>query len=597
MSTDIESPLTGPGLLPIVLTMIAEPAVGDIKLLGLSLRSVRSPGLIEEWEEISLLSESIFIHLEVFHFKNQVPALWVVLLGGTGTGKSTLFNVLCGRPLSETGVERPKTSGPILYAHEGSRLREAIPFPEMEMMVRPASDADTHPTSGFSGRLLVLEHSREDLSHILLADTPDLDSVDPDNRRVAENLYRLSDAVIFVASQEKYADEVPYRFLLKVLREQRLCYFILNKAAEASSGEDVLSLLRGANVSLTADRIWLFPYALNQPSQAVAHDPAFHDFQAFLLKELSKAQIPKIRKRMLSWRKKALQDKLERLTALVDKEHGAALEWLKALQRLEEKSSEEFVSEQKKSFSSKNQEAVKGEIRRLFSKYDVLAKPRRLIRETLLLPFRFLGLAEKKNAEKYREELRNVRRKIDLVPIRTAVETFNDRVLEKLSPAHEKAPLFKKLREPGISLTPEEVKNRVWKAQDELDAWLEKRFESLAASLPRTKRWGIYSTSILWGIMIVSLEVAVGGGFTILDALLGSALAPFVTKGTVELFAFHEIQKVTRELADRYRKGLLSVIHAQKERYEQCLQSLLVPAEAKQRLQELNRQISLLSKE
>jgi hypothetical protein len=208
-----------------------------------------------------------------------------------------------------------------------------------------------------------------------------------------------------------------------------------------------------------------------------------------------------------------------------------------------------------------------------------------------------MGIVGKKPDPKYKEELRNVRRKIDLVPIRTAVERFNSLVLEKLSPADENAPLFKKIRDPGISLTPEEVKDLVWKAQDQLDEWLAKRFESLAASLPRTKRWGIYSTSILWGILIVSLEVVVGGGFTILDALLGSALAPFVTKGTVEVFAFHEIQKVTRELAARYQEGLLSVIHAQKERYEQCLESLLPSPEAKAGLQEMHRQVSVLDKE
>jgi GTPase SAR1 family protein len=577
--------------------MKSDTGLDQIKPLGFSPQSFCGPGLIEEWQEISPLSESILVQLRVFHCKKQVPALWVVLLGGTGTGKSTIFNVLCGRPVSETGVERPKTTGPILYGHEGFDLQEALPFPEMEITVKPASEAASKPTSGFSGRLLVVEHNREDFSHIILADTPDLDSVDLANRTVAENLYHLSDAVIFVASQEKYADEVPYLFLLRVLREKRLCYFILNKAGESSTGEDVLSILREANVSLAPGRIWLFPYALNQPTHALAHDRAFHDFQTSFLKELSKSQVPVIRKSMLSWHKEALQDKLKRLTVLAEKEQEAAREWLKTLHRLEEKTSEEFVREQQKSFLSKNQDAIKGEIRRLFSKYDVLAKPRQLIRETILFPLRFLGLVETRGDRKYKEDLRQVRRKIDLVPIRTAVEKFNHLVLETLSPADEKAPLFEKIRNPGMSLTPEEVKDLVWKAQDQLDEWLAKRFESLAASLPRTKRWGIYSTSMLWGILIVSLEVAVGGGFTILDALLGSALAPFVTKGTVEVFAFHEIQKVTRELAVRYQKGLLSVIQAQEERYEQCLQSLLISAETREDLRELTRQAAELSGE
>ena len=569
----------------------------DREPIGLSLSPLCSPGLIEAWQEVSLLSESISIQLQVLHFKKQIPALWVVFLGGTGTGKSTLFNVLCGTPLSETGVERPKTTGPILYAHEGCRLQEEIPFSEMEVTVRPASVGDAGPTRGMSGSLFVLEHDREDFSHVILADTPDLDSVDAANRRVAENLYLLSDAVIFVASQEKYADELPYLFLLRVLREQRLCYFILNKAGDALTGEDVLSILRKENVSFSDDRLWLLPYALTEPAHALAHDPAFLSFKTTFFKELSKARTPEIRRRMLSWHKETLQGRLDRLRALMDKESEAAGKWLNTLSALEERCSVEFVRDQKKSFSSKNQDAIKGEIRRLFSKYDVLAKPRRLIRETILFPFRFIGLVENKVESAYKEDLLKVRRKIDLVPIRTTVERFNRLALEQLSPVDDKAPLFDKLREPGISLAPDEIKDLVWKAQDELDEWLAKKFESLTASLPRTKRWGIYSTSILWGILILSLEVAVGGGFTILDALLGSALAPFVTKGTVELFAFHEIQKVTRELADRYRKGLLSVIHAQKERYEQCLHSLLPPPEASKHMKELTRQVAELSGE
>ena len=571
--------------------MKPERPVDDTKPVELFLGALRSPGLIDAWEEVFLLAESISTQFQVLHFKKRIPALWVVFLGGTGTGKSTLFNVLCGTPLSETGVERPKTTGPILYAHEACRVQEEIPFSGMQVTVRQASPGDAGPTRGMSGRLLVLEHDREDFSHMILADTPDLDSVDPANRRVAENLYLLSDAVIFVASQEKYADELPYLFLLRVLREQRLCYFILNKAGDALSGEDVLSILRKENFSFSDDRLWLLPYALTEPAHALANDPAFLNFKTVLFKELSKGRTSEIRRKMLLWHKETLQGRLDQLTALMDKEKEAAGKWLNTLSGLEQQCAEEFVRDQKKSFSSRNQDAIKGEIRRLFSKYDFLAKPRRLIRETILLPLRFIGLVEKKVESAYKEDLRKVRRKIDLVPIRTAVEKFNRLALEQLSPAHEKAPLFEKLREPGISLTSDEIKDLVWKAQDELDEWLAKKFESLTASLPRTKRWGIYSTSVLWGILILSLEVAVGGGFTILDALLGSALAPFVTKGTVELFAFHEIQKVTRELADRYRNGLLSVIHAQKERYEQCLQSLLPPPEASKHIKELTRQV------
>jgi hypothetical protein len=220
---------------------------------------ISSPGLIEEWREIFTLAESLRVQARILVFKRQVPALWVVVLGGTGTGKSTIFNALAGQPLSETGVERPKTAGPILYAHESCQLATGVPVAGIETTVIPVSRQDLKPTAGLSGRLVILEHGRQEFSHLILADTPDLDSVELANRRIAEDLYHLADAVIFVTSQEKYADEVPYLFLLKVLEDQRLCYFILNKAEASSRKEDVLSTLQGAKVSLSSDRIWLFP--------------------------------------------------------------------------------------------------------------------------------------------------------------------------------------------------------------------------------------------------------------------------------------------------------------------------------------------------
>ncbi|NTV59093.1 MAG: hypothetical protein HGA74_17680, partial [Deltaproteobacteria bacterium] len=114
--------------------------------------------------------------------------------------------------------------------------------------------------------------------------------------------------------------------------------------------------------------------------------------------------------------------------------------------------------------------------------------------------------------------------------------------------------------------------------QERLEQWLENQFETLSQGIPWAKKWGIYSTSIVWGILIIAFEIVVGGGFSILDAALDSAIAPFVTKGAVELFAYHEIRKVAKELAQRYQDGLLSVMKVQERRYEACLDSLL-PAE------------------
>ncbi len=110
--------------------------------------------------------------------------------------------------------------------------------------------------------------------------------------------------------------------------------------------------------------------------------------------------------------------------------------------------------------------------------------------------------------------------------------------------------------------------------QEGLATWLEETFESLAQELPRSKRWGIYSTSILWGLLIISFETVVGGGFTVLDAFLNSAIAPFLTKGATELFAYQEIRRVALKMAKRYEAGLISIVRVQRDRYEACLDAL-----------------------
>jgi hypothetical protein len=112
-----------------------------------------------------------------------------------------------------------------------------------------------------------------------------------------------------------------------------------------------------------------------------------------------------------------------------------------------------------------------------------------------------------------------------------------------------------------------------------LALWIEETFKNLAKGIPKSKEWGIYTTSILWGIIIVAFEIVLGGGISILEAVLDSVLAPFVTKGSVELFASREIQQIAHELDRRYREGLHAIFQEQKYRYESGLLSLITPQE------------------
>ncbi|MGD2126347.1 MAG: 50S ribosome-binding GTPase [Desulfobacteraceae bacterium] len=554
--------------------------------------TVKHPGLTPGAEEIHNLAEQLHKKLNIFDYKQLSRSLWVVFMGGTGTGKSTLFNAFCGKRLSETGVERPITSGPIVYAHRECPIENHFPFSNLEFTRRAVETLDSNPAFGAPGQLLVLEHDRDDWSHLVLADTPDLDSVQVEHRQIAEDLYLLSDAVMFITSQEKYADEVPYLFLLRVLRENKPYFLLLNKAEEQITQDDLLKALRNEEVPLKMDRIALIPYTPSHPSQKIPEYAPFRNLFVFFSRELSKERSESLRQTAQSRLAYDLENTASRLTGLIEQENKAAQHWLNQLEALSQQTSQDFISEQKERFAQKSHEHLRTEVRKLFAKYDVLARPRRFVKELFLTPFRFLGFLRKGAEDAQKEALSKVRQKIDLTPVQSAMEKYNRLVLEKLSPSDEAAPLFRTLRQPGVALTDEEIRVLIWTEQDKLDTWLEKTFEDLSRGIPTSKKWGIYTTSILWGILILAFEAAVGGGFTVLDAALDSALAPFVTKGTVELFAYNEIRKIARELAERYKKGLLTVVHHQRGRYEKCLQSLMTPEETLENLQKLRSRIS-----
>ena len=535
---------------------------------------IKCPGLTPGAGEIYRLAEDLPKRLAVFSYKQSMPCLWIVFVGGTGTGKSTLFNAFCERPLSEMGVERPKTCGPIVYAYRDCPIEKGFPFRGIQIERQSIENFTSDAASGESGHLLIIEHNREKWARLVVVDTPDLDSVEAVNRQIAHDLYLLSDAAVFVTSQEKYADEIPYQMLLRISQEKKPYFFLLNKAQDKFVNEEVAGTLESQGISLKKERIWSIPFAPSDPFQWISGHTAFRDFINDLTRELSPDKADDFREKQHLGRAEELRLQVGRLMDLMEKENQAAQQWLERLDSLYQKVSQELIEEQKERFTAESRGYLQTEIRKLFKKYDVLARPRRFVKEVLLTPFRLLGFRRKGDHELHKQGLLRVRQKIDLTPVQMSILKFNRLVLEKLSPSDEVSLLFTKLRESGVLMNEKEIKRRVWEEQDQMAAWLEETFNKLSRGIPKSKEWGIYSTSILWGILILSFETVAGGGFTVLDAALDAALAPFVTKGAVELFAYHEIQKVAKELATRYQEGLVSVVRQQRDRYERCLKSL-----------------------
>jgi hypothetical protein len=586
--------------------------------------SLRIPGLTVTDRELRGLIDGLRKAIAIFAHKESQPRglLWVVLLGGTGTGKSTLFNALAGETLSDTGVERPKTQGPILYMHRDRipALESYFPFPSKQLLrvssqpLPSNADERAHlsppktqipPTplkggrgdvhgkahTGTAEHFLVIEHTRDALAHLVLVDTPDLDSVALGNRQIAEDLYLFADVVVFVTSQEKYADHVPYHFLRRVQKDGKLCFLLLNKAEPTLTHDEALAPLRAHNLAVDESFCTLLPFTASDPAVFFRTNPEFRAFAERFLKLLEKTEVKRLVQRERERSAGELSRKMQRLADLLEGEQAASRAWLERLEGLLQDASRNLIEQQHRHFTEESRRYLQAEIRRVFGKYDLLAKPRSFIRQVLLAPFRLFGWSGGQS-DAYQVPLERIREKIDMTSIQMAIDQFCRLVLEKLSPADETSPLFQKLRQADVHLSDAEVRARIWQEQDHLTRWLEETFQKLAEGIPKTTEWGIYSTSIAWGVLIVFLEVMVGGGITLTEAVLDSALAPFVTKGAVKLFAYNELQKIARELAERYQDGLLSVLQEQSGRYSSALRGLLTPEQSLRSLQALRRKLT-----
>jgi energy-coupling factor transporter ATP-binding protein EcfA2 len=142
----------------------------------------------------------------------EKPLLLVMLMGGTGVGKSTLMNALAGEAIASASYARPTTRDPVVYLHDSIRPERLDPALR-------------------NCRLAM--HHRDELLQKIIVDTPDLDSNDLDNRETLVSLLPLADVVLYVGSQEKYHDKLGWE-LFKEQRQRRAFAFVMNKWDRAS---------------------------------------------------------------------------------------------------------------------------------------------------------------------------------------------------------------------------------------------------------------------------------------------------------------------------------------------------------------------------
>jgi len=145
--------------------------------------------------------------------------LVMAIVGGTGSGKSSLLNALAGAEVASVSAVRPHTARPLAWVPEDAELGLA----------------------GLLDRLGIDERVTHDrFPGLALLDATDMDSVELGHREQVEALLPLIDAVIWVLDPDKYADPLLHEEFIRPLADSADQFlFVLNQVDRLAASDRV----------------------------------------------------------------------------------------------------------------------------------------------------------------------------------------------------------------------------------------------------------------------------------------------------------------------------------------------------------------------
>ena len=198
------------------------PAVGDLAGQAAALRAALETGGDRLEAGDRRLAKSIVNKVDERSAITGAHTV-VALAGATGSGKSSLFNVLTNGDAADVGTKRPTTSLPTaaVWGEEpASRLLDWLGVGRRHRVTGHDAGEDAAALEG-----------------MVLLDLPDFDSTNSDHRVEADRVLDLADVFVWVTDPQKYADARLHDEYIRTLADHAAVTLVVFNQADRLSPE------------------------------------------------------------------------------------------------------------------------------------------------------------------------------------------------------------------------------------------------------------------------------------------------------------------------------------------------------------------------